>query len=85
MLKFEAELKIIANKQNKARTAVEQAAGIGAMFKIIKKMIKCLPSATACNSHLYALIESVLADMEQKSSPNDSQVVILPAHKKKHS
>ena len=82
ILSFEAELKIIPNKQSATRTVVKPSTtDRGTMFKIIKQMIKSLPSATVCSSHLYALIKSVLHDLENLNSESN-QIVILPPHKK---
>ena len=80
MMKLEAKLKIICNKQSAARTAVEQAADIGAMFKLLKKIIKNLPGGKACNPRMYFVLKDLLDQLEASSS---SQVVILPAHKKR--
>ena len=53
VLEFEKYLKVTACKQSAARTAVKQAADIGAMFKIIRHMIKQMSGGTMSNSPMF--------------------------------
>ena len=82
VLEFEKYLKITACKQSAARTAVEQAADIGAMFKIIRHMIKQMPGGTMANSPLFSCIQDMFTELEIVSNPDKTDVVILPVHKK---
>ena len=83
VLEFEKYLKVTACKQSAARTAVEQAADIGAMFKIIRHMIKQMPGGTMSNSPLFSRLQDMFTELEMVSNPDKTDVVILPVHKKK--
>ena len=65
VLDYESKMKITANKQSPARTAVEQAADVGAMFKIIRYMIKSIPGGEVCNSHIYHLLVEAFEELEK--------------------
>ena len=86
VLDAETLLKITSNKQSPARTAVEQAADVGAMFKLIRSLIKSMPGGEASNSHIYHLIIEGLEKLENQFAEAkkklNKDIVILPAHKK---
>ena len=77
VLAYEKLLKITLNKQSAARTAVEQAADVGAMFKLVRTMIQSMPGGEAMNSHLYVLILDQLNLLEKPIDPSSRDIVIL--------
>ena len=86
VLDTEDILKITANKQSPARTAVEQAADVGAMFKLIRALIKSMPGGEICNSHLYHILVESLEKLEKEyadlTTKKGKDIVILPSFKK---
>ena len=86
VLNDEDILKITCNKQSPARTAVEQAADVGAMFKLIRALIKSMPSGDPCNSHIYHLLVEGLQKLEKEyledSEEKNLARVILPSIKR---
>ena len=83
IMELEEFLKITACKQSAARTAVEQAADVGAMFKIIRYMIKQMPAGTKTNSPIYSRLQDMFEELENISDSEKTDIVILPLHKKK--
>ena len=81
MLELEELLKIITNKQSVTQTVVEQAAYIGKIFVLVKKMISLMPGGKQCNSPLYCLLTDLLEELEDPTDPNSTQIVKLPSHK----
>ena len=86
VLDTEDLLKITANKQSPARTAVEQAADVGAMFKLIRSLIKSMPGGEVCNSHLYHILVETIDKLEKDhkdcTKKINKDIVILPSFKK---
>jgi hypothetical protein len=86
VLDGEEVLKITANKQSPARTAVEQAADVGAMFKLIRSLICSMPGGEVCNSHIYHLLVQALERLEKNNTEANRQskkdIVVLPSFKK---
>ena len=69
VLEFEEVLKITANIQSPARTAVEQAAAdVGAMFKLIRSLIRSMPGGEVYNSHIYHLLVDALKKLEDNNT-----------------
>ena len=52
---FEKDMKIISNKHSAARTAVEQPADAGPMFKVMKGVIKVMPTESVTVSPIIFL------------------------------
>ena len=86
VLDAEFLLKITANKQSPARTAVEQAADVGAMFKLIRSLIKSMPNGDVTNSHIYHLLIEEFERLEKQfihlTNKINKDIVILPSFKK---
>ena len=76
-LEFEKKRKVICCKHSASRTAVEQAADTGPMFKIMKSVIKEMEIPNATVNHIYHHI-----DMELKRLQENNEL-ILSSHKKK--
>ena len=53
VLDFEKDMKIISNKHSAARTAVEQPADAGPMFKVMKGVIKVMPTESVTVSPIF--------------------------------
>jgi hypothetical protein len=83
VLEYEKLKKIITNKQSAARTVVEQAADIGKMFFLVKRMISLMPGGKQCNSPLYCLLNDLLDLLEDPEDKTSNQIVKLSTHKKK--
>ena len=77
VLDAEAKLKITANKQSPARTAVEQAADVGAMFKLIRALIKSMPGGEPSNSHIYHLLLQGLNELGKEYITVDNMTYIM--------
>ena len=82
VLETEKALKIITNKHSAARTAVEQAADVGPMFKMMKATIKKMTPSNTETSAVYHRLSKMLENLQDLSDPNNGRVVILPLHKK---
>ena len=60
MMKLEAKLRIICNKQSTARTTVEQAADIlEPWLSCYKKLIRNLPGGKACDPQKYFVLKDL--------------------------
>ena len=53
VMKTEKKLKIVTCKHSAARTAVEQAADVGPMFKMVKSAVKKCPLLTTRTHHCF--------------------------------
>ena len=82
VLDTEKNLKIITCKHSAARTATEQAADVGPMFKMMKSTVKKMPSVQYENSPIYLRLTKALNELETPSVPGCGRVVILPKHKR---
>ena len=80
---MEKKLKITCNKHSASRTAVEQAADCGAMFKELKRLAKNTDNQHTCNNSVYDFIANALVNMESCRDDQVSKVLKLQAHKKK--
>ena len=83
---FEKKLNITCCKHSASRTAVEQAADTGCMFKRMKQILSDTTNPHSSNSSVYSIIEKALASMEPANIATDSsctKVLMLPLHKKK--
>ena len=83
VLKLEKSLKIISCKHSAARTAVEQPADAGCMFKTMKGVIKQMPTESVTVSPIFFRITEGLKDLENPTSLDECRVVKLAPHKKK--
>ena len=83
VLDNEKLLKIICNKHSAARTAVEQAADVGPMFKVIKHLLRYMTNLKSCQSPIYQRILDALNDLTSPNVADPGRVLILPSHKKK--
>ena len=83
VLDHEKNLKIISCKHSAARTAMEQPADAGPMFKTMKGVIKKMPTESITISPIFFRITEALTQLESPSSIDDTKVVKLPTHKKK--
>ena len=85
-MQFEKDMSIRCCKHSAARTAVEQAADTGCMFKLMKKVISDTKNPHSSNSSVYRFLDQTLTSMEsrhhsiQHPSPH---VLNLSLHKKK--
>ena len=82
VLETEKNKKIISNKHSAARTAVEQAADVGPMFKLMKGVIKKMPSSCSETSPVFHRLTNLFQDLEKTSDKGNGRVVLLPTHKK---
>jgi hypothetical protein len=82
VLKNKKKLKIISNKHSAARTAVEQAADVGPMFKLMKGVVKKMPAACSETSPVFHRLTSLFKDLESTLDKGNGHVVLLPSHKK---
>ena len=82
VLDTEKNLKIITNKHSAARTAVEQAADIGPMFKMMKAVIKKMSPSNTETSAVYCRLTKIIENLQDVSDPNNGRIVLLPLHKK---
>ena len=76
-LELEKKKRVICCKHSASRTAVEQAADTGPMFKGMKSILKNMDLPNAAISHIYHYLEQELAKLQEE------EVMILPNHKKK--
>ena len=86
-MEIEKKLKITCCKHSAARTAIEQAADCGPMFKILKKKVNTTHCPTAGNSCVYHYINQALKAMEPKTvaanNPESTKILNLLTHKRK--
>ena len=82
ILNKEKDLKIVSCKHSAARTAVEQAADVGPMFKVVKGCVKKMHSSDSENSPIFFRISTLLNDLEDMTDRSNGRVVVLPKHKK---
>lgn len=83
----EDKLLITCCKHSASRTAVEQAADTGSMFKHLKKIIRETDSVNASNSMVYSYLSEEFDRLEVHNIDDDLDnsncpVLVLPAHKK---
>ena len=83
VLDKEAKLGIVSCKQSAARTGVEQPADAGPMFKIMKGVIKVMPTESITVSPIFYRITKALDALEKPTSSDDGRVVKLSTMKKK--
>ena len=84
VLEKEAKMKIVCNKHSAARTAVEQAADVGPMFKLIKQLIRYMKNLRSCHSPIYQRIVDALDELGSPTLPeNRKRIVRLESHKRK--
>ena len=84
VLETEAKLKITCNKHSAARTAVEQAADVGPMFKLIKQLLRYMKQLRACQSPVYQRVVDALNELSSPTcKENKKRLVILESHKRK--
>ena len=81
VLDVEKGLKIISCKQSAAQTAMEQPAA-GCMFKIMKAVMKQMPTESVTVSPIFYQIAEELKVLESPKSLYETRVVKLSAHKK---
>ena len=81
-MNVEQKLKITCNKHSASRTAVEQAADTGAMFKELKRVNNDTEMPHTSNNALYHYLEQTLMSMETPTGASPS-VLKLQSHKKK--
>ena len=62
-MKQESALKITVCKHSAARTAVEQAADTGAMFKEMKRIINNTENPHASNSSIYRILDQSISSL----------------------
>ena len=82
VLEKEAKLKINCNKHSAARTAVEQAADVGPMFKLIKKLLRYMRQLHSCQSPVYQRIVDALDELKVPDSKESKRIVVLESHKR---
>ena len=81
---LEKKLKICCCKHSTARTAVEQAADTGPMFKVLKSLLRSTETPTVTNNSIFHYLQQKINLM----SPNrvdslSNRVINIPAFKKK--
>ena len=79
---LENELKITCCKHSAARTAVEQAADTGPMFKVMKKLVKDMDPPNASSNSIYHFLDTKLNELAT-SPVSLGKVIKLPFHKLK--
>ena len=72
---------IVCCKHSSARTAVEQAADTGAMFKQLKIIVRTTENLSPSNSSIYHHLQQSFIKLS--NNPPDGDAVLLPSHKKK--
>ena len=82
-MRLESELKIVCCKHSAARTAVEQAADVGPMFKLMKQLLKVIDIPHLSNNSILAHLENELTRLESNDLSTTGQVLKLLSHKKK--
>ena len=84
-MQVEKKLKITCCKHSASRTAVEQAADTGAMFKEMKRIVNNTENPHSSNNSVFQFIEQRLIAMENGSTAEhpDMPVLKLQNHKKK--
>ena len=82
VLDTEKNLKIITNKHSAACTAVEQAADVRPMFKMMKAVIKKMSPSNTETSAVYCRLTKIIENLQDVSDPNNGRIVLLPLHKK---
>ena len=80
-MREEKKRKIVCCKHSAARTAVEQAADTGAMFKYLKKILKSTENPTSANNSIVHHLEEMFASFSEEI--NGSTSIHLASHKKK--
>ena len=83
VLDTEKKLKITSCKHSAARTAVEQAADVGPMFKVMKSVIKSMPTESVTISPIFYRVTKALEKLENPTSMDTTKIVKLSAHKRK--
>ena len=83
VLKDEETKKIISNKHSPARTAVEQAADVGPMFKNVRGNVKTMPAEKESHSPIAVRIHRQLNVLETNTLADNPNIVILQPAKRK--
>ena len=73
--------KIVCCKHSAARTAVEQAADTGAMFKHLKRIVRSTENPTSANNSIYHHLQQTFTNLS--NDPTSSDFLHLLSHKKK--
>ena len=82
VLDTEKKAKIITCKHSAARTSVEQAAGVGPMFKMMKSAVKKMAPTNSGSSPLFVRLSGILEDLQTPTEKESGRIVKLPAFKK---
>ena len=87
-MKIESTKKITCCKHSAARTAVEQAADTGSMFKQLKKIVRETANPTAATSYVFSNLHESIKSLEKVTitditSLPQTDCLNLPSHKKK--
>ena len=87
-MKIEASKKITCCKHSASRTAVEQAADTGPMFKELKRVIRETDNPTAANSYVFSNLQQSISELEKvtitdPSSLSSTACLKLLLHKKR--
>lgn len=83
-MKLDKELRIVTNKHSAARTAVEQAADTGSMFKSLKALLRKMDVPTISQNSIYHYLSNTIDSMSSfKASALDDNVINMPSFKKK--
>ena len=85
-MNLEKKLNITCCKHSVSRTAIEQAADTGCMFKCMKKILRDTTNPNSSNSSVYSYVDKALSLMEHSINSDDvetTKVLLLPSHKKK--
>ena len=80
-MKNEKMRKIVCCKHSAARTAVEQAADTGAMFKHLKRIVRSTENPTSANNSIYHHLQQQFSNLSKDPKADDH--LQLPSHKKK--
>ena len=81
-LKIEEKMKVTICKHLASRTAVEQAADCGPMFKLMKRIVKEMDVPHAGYDSIFKYLEEQIDSLMHQTSTNQNQILILSAHKK---
>ena len=80
-MKREMKMRIVCCKHSAARTAVEQAADTGAMFKHLKKIVRTTENPFNANNSIHHHIQQCFEQLHNNAPDGDS--LHLPSHKRK--
>ena len=77
------KLKIKTCKHSASRTAVEQAADCGPMFKLMKRIVREMEIPHAAYNNIYQYLEDKINSLSKSSPSSNNDTLLLTAHKKK--